>query len=335
MRCKTVLLLLVSLLTAHARTEDDSIPSHVRFWEDIGEDVLRKWDNVKRSVQGLINPDKSVPGPLEVTHVSQTDVRYVALGDSYAAGSGSGGSALPIHPQDFDRCCHRNRNSYPALLARQLLVSRFEFLACGGAVSIQGPNSVEHQMKSAKSDAQFVTVTVGGNDMGFAKIITACLTSRFSKNQCYKALNDAKQLIRTQLPQDLRTLDKRLENKFPNATVLFTGYPLPYAQDGKGQIICIHSRSTQRKMNQVVELLNTSIKDSVRNFVQVSFEGHEMCERNSFFIDHIRPTVRLPRQCNFKRETFARLGGIYHVTAEGQFLFSRAIIRWYLNRIGN
>jgi lysophospholipase L1-like esterase len=90
---------------------------------------------------------------------------YVALGSSFAAGAGLGklekGSPL---------LCARSVNGYPQQLARMRGLALVD-MSCGGAVSkhmlsggqyFQGP-----QIRVITADTKLVTITAGGNDIGY------------------------------------------------------------------------------------------------------------------------------------------------------------------------
>lgn len=90
---------------------------------------------------------------------------YVALGSSFAAGAGLGalqeGSPL---------LCARTRSGYPQQLAGTRRLSIVD-MSCGGAVTrhllsggqfFQGP-----QVRAISRDTRLVTITVGGNDVGY------------------------------------------------------------------------------------------------------------------------------------------------------------------------
>lgn len=90
---------------------------------------------------------------------------YVALGSSFAAGAGLG----PLH-HDSPLLCARSVNGYPQRLARLRKLSLVD-MSCGGAVTahllhggqfLQGP-----QMRAIGPRTQLVTITVGGNDVGY------------------------------------------------------------------------------------------------------------------------------------------------------------------------
>ena len=94
---------------------------------------------------------------------------WVAMGDSYASGQGandySGGD------------CRRSANSYWALLNDRLkhgLVSASsDFVACSGATS----GAIEaHQLGALNPATRLVTLSAGGNNMGFAEVMTSCVT---------------------------------------------------------------------------------------------------------------------------------------------------------------
>ncbi|MGX7824400.1 SGNH/GDSL hydrolase family protein [Actinokineospora sp. 24-640] len=100
---------------------------------------------------------------------------YVALGDSYASGPG-----IPAQT-GTPAGCARSDHNYPALLARWLRVASFTDVTCGGAQTkdMFAPQAVSGGANPAQLDAvtrraDLVTVTIGGNDMGFGEILQTC-----------------------------------------------------------------------------------------------------------------------------------------------------------------
>ena len=106
-------------------------------------------------------------------------VSYVALGDSYSSGEGSG---------DYDaklETCHRGADAWPRLVARELpkqIRMRYgALLACSGATSEALNGQVEgqpHQIALLHDDVPrptLVTITIGGNDIKFPKILGDCV----------------------------------------------------------------------------------------------------------------------------------------------------------------
>lgn len=91
-------------------------------------------------------------------------VRYVALGSSFASGPLLG----PPKPGSPARCA-RTAPNYPTLLAERLLL-RLVDVSCGGATTLHvlGPwNELPAQIESVTADTRLVTLSIGGNDLGY------------------------------------------------------------------------------------------------------------------------------------------------------------------------
>src|SRR2546421_4894413 len=124
-------------------------------------------------------------------HVA-SPVAYVAMGDSYSAGVGSG---------DYDSSsgsCSRSPHSYTALWAASHPVSSFTSVACSGATTTDVLNN---QLGALNAGTTFVTITIGGNDAGFVNVVTSCLFG--TDNACISAVNNAKTYATNTLPGKL------------------------------------------------------------------------------------------------------------------------------------
>ncbi len=103
---------------------------------------------------------------------------YVALGDSYAAGYG-----LPSLPGMASQLCARSSEAYPELVAKAEHTARsFDFAACSGAITtdivkpqmLTGGATAAPQEVALSRRTHVVTLTIGGNDVGFGDAAT-CL----------------------------------------------------------------------------------------------------------------------------------------------------------------
>lgn len=91
--------------------------------------------------------------------------RYVALGDSYASGSG----VAPL----VDAACLRSQKDYPALLAQQLGLSLTDVTCSAATIDhmvdtsqlTPGNTLVPPQIDAVTTDTRLVTITAGGNDV--------------------------------------------------------------------------------------------------------------------------------------------------------------------------
>ena len=102
---------------------------------------------------------------------------YTALGDSYASGPD-----IPTQaPSPKD--CARSSHNYPADLAAELDLHLTD-ATCSGATTtgVLGPESsltgpTAPQIDSVKATDALVTLTIGGDDLGFSSIIAHCLAA--------------------------------------------------------------------------------------------------------------------------------------------------------------
>jgi lysophospholipase L1-like esterase len=100
---------------------------------------------------------------------------YVALGDSFAAGP-----FIPVQRTDPIGCARSTRN-YPALLAERLGIRDYVDVTCSGAGTVDmtaaqrvplGTNVPQFDALRAETD--LVTVSIGGNDIGYSGIVLTC-----------------------------------------------------------------------------------------------------------------------------------------------------------------
>jgi lysophospholipase L1-like esterase len=104
----------------------------------------------------------------------------VILGDSYSAGEGTFDYVTP--PDGVSTACHRSDKTY---LTPQLDAGDVVNLACSGAVSWDyyysgkaGTPPQLRQLADLKQAPGAVMMTLGGNDIGFAKIVEQCVRQR-------------------------------------------------------------------------------------------------------------------------------------------------------------
>ncbi|MEU1624075.1 SGNH/GDSL hydrolase family protein [Streptomyces sp. NPDC020096] len=93
-------------------------------------------------------------------------VRYVALGDSAAAAPGV--------PDQVDAHCARSDHNYPSLVAGRLRPAAFTDATCSGATTADLSDARHGQLQALSKRTSLVTLTIGGNDVGFAGIVTKC-----------------------------------------------------------------------------------------------------------------------------------------------------------------
>jgi lysophospholipase L1-like esterase len=198
-------------------------------------------------------------------------VDYVALGDSYSSGTGA--------PPYQDIGCLRSSRSYAALWASTHAVSSFAFAACGGATTSDVLNS---QLGALNANTDLVTITIGGNDVGFASVMTACTLG--GDSTCINAVNQAMAEAQTILPARLDATYAAIRAAAPNALVIVLGYPRLVSPTGSCGLFNLSS-TKRAALNNGADVLDAVIADRVAaagpGFVYQSaiahFDGHGAC----------------------------------------------------------
>lgn len=195
---------------------------------------------------------------------------YTALGDSYSSGVGT----RTYYPDSGS--CHRGPGAYPVRVAARL-GAPLTFAACSGA---RVPD-VLNQLGSLDASTAYVTVSVGGNDAGFADVITRCALPW--PWTCTADIAAADHHIRTALPGALDDLYTRIRTRAPNALVVVVGYPRLF----NGEECNLGARispSEQASLNATADLLATTIagRAAAHGFrfadVRPAFTRHAICD---------------------------------------------------------
>lgn len=120
---------------------------------------------------------------------------YVALGDSYSSGTGT-----RTYIND-GTSCQRSVYAYPSLLSASKGLT-LNFRACSGARVADVTNT---QLSALTTATTQVSISVGGNDAGFADVLTECAQPGWMSN-CNGAIDGAQSIINNTLPSRLSTL---------------------------------------------------------------------------------------------------------------------------------
>jgi lysophospholipase L1-like esterase len=167
-------------------------------------------------------------------------VSYVALGDSYTAAP----LVQPLDPAAPPGCL-RSAANYPHLLAAWYRTSSFTDASCTGAKTDDffAPQAIHGgsnppQLDAVASTTQYVTVQVGGNDIGFAEIATNCITLLPLGTPCQNRYNPGGvDQISARIEQARPKVDavlKAIKARAPAAKVFQVGYPSILPENGFG-----------------------------------------------------------------------------------------------------
>ena len=197
---------------------------------------------------------------------------YVALGDSYSSGTGT-----RTYIND-GTSCQRSVYAYPSLDASALGLS-LNFRACSGATVADVTNT---QLSALSSTTAYATISVGGNDAGFASVLTTCAQPSWASN-CNGAIDTAQSTINNTLPGRLATLYSSIRAKAPNARVIVVGYPRIFNGEDCNAFTWF-SPTEESRLNATADLLNSRTATAASNagftFVNPTskFVGHAVCD---------------------------------------------------------
>ncbi|MGH3874548.1 MAG: SGNH/GDSL hydrolase family protein [Pseudonocardiaceae bacterium] len=201
-------------------------------------------------------------------------VNYVALGDSYSSGVGTG---------SYDAAsgdCARSPLSYPPLWAAANDPAGFEFVACSGATTgdVRGK-----QISALSPGTNLVTITIGGNDVGFGPVLQTCTFAQ-SDRTCIAAVNTAEAYTRSVMPGRLARIYADIRSAAPDAQVIVLGYPRLFDLAPSCAEPLVPNLVRREKLNEGSDVLNTVIQKTVSqqsgfsfSDVRGRFAGHEVC----------------------------------------------------------
>ncbi|MEU6604573.1 SGNH/GDSL hydrolase family protein [Streptomyces shenzhenensis] len=219
---------------------------------------------------------------------------YVALGDSYSSGVGAGSYI------SSSGSCNRSTNAYPYLWNAAHAPASFAFNACSGATT---DDVLANQLGSLNSATGLVSLSIGGNDAGFADVMTTCVLN--SDSTCLSRINTARSYVASTLPGKLDAVYSAIRSKAPSARVVVIGYPRFY----KLGTTCIGLSETKRSaINDAADYMDNAIaqRAAAHGFVfgdvRTTFSGHEICSGNSWL----------------HSVNWLDIGTSYHPTAAGQ-----------------
>ena len=253
--------------------------------------------NTRRCVSALAIAGTAAALVLVGTGAAQaSSVHYVAFGDSYASGVGAGSYT------SAGGSCDQSTNAYPVLWADANAPASFTNATCSGSTT----SSIESTyLSDLSSSTTLVSLTVGGDDVGFTSTLEACILEGTSA--CESAVSSAESEAQTVLPGKLDTLYGDIKADAPNAHVVVIGYPEFYDLSKSGSCIGL-SGASRTAINGGADVLDGVIQTAAAKYgftyveIRPGFVGHQICDSDSYL----------------NSLDFFDLTSSYHPTAEGQ-----------------
>lgn len=226
---------------------------------------------------------------------AQSSVNYVALGDSYSSGLGAGGTYN-------DGSCDQSTNAYSVLWAAQNDPASYVTEACSGATT---SDVISSQLSALSDSTSLVSITIGGNDVGFSNVMETCVLD--STSSCVSAIDTAESEMQSTLPGALDTTFSDINADAPNARVVVMDYPELY--DLSQSSSCVGLSTTDRTdLNQAADELDSTVQTAAQAEgdvfadVRSQFDGHQICDSDSWL----------------HSVNFLDIDESYHPTQEGQ-----------------
>lgn len=248
--------------------------------------------------------------------------RYVALGDSYASGEGAYGGAADLAPGNR---CHRTSKAYfHAVIRTFRFAGGSAFWACSGATVqtvLHGKSGEPGQTGRVDTRTSLVTLSVGGNDVGFSTVLAGCVLKLPMSGGCREQADRiAVRLatLRRTLPAVLKTLSARA----PSARILVLGYPRIFAETsgaGFDNIAIADQQWLNARARDLDELIRQAVAEADRRIVAAGGAGSvEFVDAYSGFAGHeIGTADPFVNGLDVDLATFSARPRSFHPTASG------------------
>jgi hypothetical protein len=221
---------------------------------------------------------------------------FVALGDSYSSGEGA-----PPFDSGTDTStdkCHRSQNTYSRLYSSFFPTpwGQPDLVACSGALiadvaSQNSANPSEPPQTTALSSAtHLVTVSIGGDDVGYGTILGDCIVA--GRTTCWqKELAGIDGKIDAQYDR-LVSLYRMIQQMAPEAEIVVVTYPkifpsqLPAYYCSALGVLGSMSQADLDSINEAWTRMNSVIRraaQAVGTYVldeENAFSGHDICSPN-------------------------------------------------------
>jgi GDSL-like Lipase/Acylhydrolase family len=216
---------------------------------------------------------------------------YVSLGDSYAAGPFTPNPVLPLG-------CLKSDHNYPHLSAAS--IGPLKDPSCSGAktddmtnpenVEIDGPNPP--QFNALEAGTEVVSLTIGGNDIGFSEIAQSCITLNPFSSPCKdKYASGGKDQIAERIAATAPKVAAVLQGihaRSPSARVYVLNYPAIFPETGSGcwpQMPVSfkdapYLRAKEQELNAMIAQQAAANGATLVSWYQASI-GHDACKSSS------------------------------------------------------
>jgi len=227
-----------------------------------------------------------------VTAAGARAANYVALGDSYAAGPLIPNPVLPLG-------CLKSDHNYAHLTAPSLALTLRD-ASCSGATTtdMTNPQNVEPdgpnppQFNSLDASTTVVSLTIGGNDIGFSEVAQGCITLNPFSTPCKNKYDSGgkdqlAERIEATAPKVAAVL-QGIHTRAPSAKIYVVNYPAIFPETGSGCWPQMpigfgdvpYLRATEQRLNAMLATQAAANGATLVNWYNASI-GHDACKSSS------------------------------------------------------
>ncbi len=222
--------------------------------------------------------------------------RYVAMGSSFAAGPG-----IPSYYEDPPTPCARSNNNYAHQLASRLNLNLTD-VSCSGATTahLTGPRgAIPPQLDALTSDTRLVTLTIGGNDLGYIGGLTAAscaglMTKTGIEAECPPMIAPPAEKTYADLAVRMDFIAKEIRRRAPQAHLVFVDYLAVLPESGTcaatplDEMQADGARYTARRLAEITRIVAAQNKARVITASEFS-KGHDACSDDPWMNGYPRP----------------------------------------------
>ena len=252
--------------------------------------------------------------------------KYVAMGSSFAAGPG-----IPSYYETPPTPCARSTNNYAHQLAARKRLALTD-VSCSGATTahLTGPRGpIPPQLDAITADTRLVTITIGGNDLGYIGHLTAtsCLgmakQTDTSPDKCSPTLAPPSDRTYADLAASMSAIAQEVRRRAPSARLVFVDYlaVLPAAGGCVATPLSESDADFAREIARVLAAITAkAAADNGADLLQASklSEGHDACSADPWMNGYPRPEAPVA-------------GTLYHPNAKGMTAIADALDKLLAN----
>ena len=247
--------------------------------------------------------------------------KYVAMGSSFAAGPG-----IPDYYEAQPAPCYRSTQNYAHQLAARLGLALTD-VSCSGATTghLTGPRgNIPPQFDALTPDMRLVTITIGGNDLGYigglaASSCAGLMAETGVDADCAPIPAPPAEQTFADLTQRMDQIAKEVRRRAPEAQLVFVDYLAVLPEAGTCPATPLNdfaadgARYTARRLAEITRETAGANGASIITASEFS-KGHDACSADPWMHGYPRPSAPIN-------------GTLYHPNAAGMTAVADALER--------